>query len=182
MTIGEDRTMVCWIARNEEGIVMAAVAVDYCTPKTLSEWRAEGRTPELVDFGVGSCVLNRTLPPRASVLSAGGRCAMSDHTKGPWHVRVPTETECQNGAGQYVHAANGEGVAYAQRGVDAPLIAAAPELLDALRKALDVMTINQKVRSPAWGGEATESSAIGKARAAIAKATQPPQPARSEAT
>lgn len=37
----------------------------------------------------------------------------------------------------------------------------------ALQDALDVMVINEKVRSPSWDGEATEASAIGKARAAL---------------
>ncbi len=59
---------------------------------------------------------------------------MSKHTSGPWAVAVPAENECQLGAGHYVNAADGEGVAYAQRSPDdACLIARAP----AMREALD---------------------------------------------
>jgi hypothetical protein len=43
---------------------------------------------------------------------------------------------------------------------------------DVMRLALDVMTINEKVRSPAWDGEATEASAIGQMRSAVGASQQ----------
>ena len=44
------------------------------------------------------------------------------------------------------------------------------ELVEVLELALNIMTIDMKVRSPQWNGEATVDSAIGMARAAITKA------------
>ena len=61
--------MACaWILRNEYGVVRAISMAAYTEPKRLEEWKADGHTPELVDFGDCEIVVNATLPYRARVI------------------------------------------------------------------------------------------------------------------
>lgn len=53
---------------------------------------------------------------------------------------------------------------------NAHLIAAAPELYEALELAIFCMVANEKIKNPEWDERATPTSAIGKARAILAKA------------
>ena len=53
---------------------------------------------------------------------------------------------------------------------NAHLIAAAPELYEALGLSLFIMESQQKILDPDFDGSATEASAIGRARAALRKA------------
>ncbi len=100
---------------------------------------------------------------------------MSEHTPGPWQRSkiggLTIYGSSQANRSKDVVAIIGS---RAEASANARLIAAAPVLLAALKVALDVMTINEKVRSPEWDGEATEASAIGNARAAIAEAAGVP--------
>ena len=61
------------------------------------------------------------------------------HSPSPWHIAVPSPDECNLGEGLYVRSAEDLPVAFASSGnpVDAQLIAAAPELLDELRRLAD---------------------------------------------
>lgn len=58
---------------------------------------------------------------------------------------------------------------------NARLIAAAPEMLKALKDALESLEWRTRQDNPHWDGKATPDSCIGTARAAIAKATGEPQ-------
>ncbi len=53
---------------------------------------------------------------------------------------------------------------------NARLIASAPEMLAALRNALELLELKERYTHPGWNGDATPTSVIGVARAAIAKA------------
>ena len=95
---------------------------------------------------------------------------MSKHTEGPWFVPTPTyrtlyvEARVGNGMLQEV-ASCGPTAVPAQQAANAQLIAAAPELLEALKLALEYWRHRQqryKNRSPVW---------VQAARAAITKAT-----------
>lgn len=92
---------------------------------------------------------------------------MSEHAPGPW--------EAQNTAGHDLHGqtavydANGKDVAIVYDGTaNAPLIAAAPELLDALKSLLEGIAQNVMI-SARLGGKRDAHERITRARAAIAK-------------
>lgn len=90
------------------------------------------------------------------------------HTPGPWHLnhfeKFPASIHC---AGGYVAQATSGSMfelTEEQRHANARLIAAAPELLEALKN------LDDAVNEPSLGIDIVEAS--NKARAAIAKATQ----------
>ena len=85
------------------------------------------------------------------------------HTPGPWRVEIDSRTDCRIvvGASGYRIATPHEGVAEFN-GYDADLVAAAPELLEALESMIS-----------SWDGPADVEKmdlAIQSARSAIAKA------------
>jgi hypothetical protein len=49
-----------WIVRNGAGVVRAASVAEFTDPKTIKEWRDEGRHPELIE--ADEIQLNRPLP------------------------------------------------------------------------------------------------------------------------
>lgn len=55
-----------WITRNEAGIVRAASVAEYTDPKTIREWREQGRSPELIEAEFVQ--LNAPLPPGIRVI------------------------------------------------------------------------------------------------------------------
>jgi hypothetical protein len=105
---------------------------------------------------------------------------MANSTPGPWKMRDDREVEIMlcgiDGVSDWVHAVDDKGAnvagcygrSYEENAANARLIAAAPDLLAALRDVLEVL---EWKLHPEWDGSATPESAIGKARAAIAKAT-----------
>src|SRR5262245_59246736 len=97
---------------------------------------------------------------------------MSKHTSGPWHA-VPFLV----GSGMTVKDGTGHSVVttasfrpWEETEANARLIAAAPDLLSALR---EFVAINDRPHDPTRG---TWDAAIVMARAAIARATQVPDP------
>lgn len=94
---------------------------------------------------------------------------MSKHTKGPWKaVYMPEE-----GGDHVIIAASGISVALSIGGTaseipNARLIAAAPELLEALE---DLITVTSILEPTCLGDEGAKDNAIYLARSAIAKAT-----------
>lgn len=62
--------MACaWIHRDEEGIVRGAIMVPYAGLDEIADWKADGLTPELVDFGDAPIAINAPLPSTARVVS-----------------------------------------------------------------------------------------------------------------
>jgi len=92
---------------------------------------------------------------------------MSAHTPGPWHVRGPARTSgwgvCIVGGLTYV--ARIPGRASARKEANTRLIAAAPELLDALRE----LTI--AAEAAGWDVDAANAPILNAARTALANAT-----------
>lgn len=110
----------------------------------------------------------------------GPDIAMSKHTPGPWTAHVPypatnpryaVTASYPNGLTFEVAVASMGDWSMAEARANATLIAAAPELLEALRGIVQELDefgfINSQDNDPDGG----ESPAIGTARAAIAKAT-----------
>ena len=65
---------------------------------------------------------------------------MSTHTPGPWHVtKGPAAREIRADDGPYIASVYDIAVTYGERNANARLIAAAPELLDAARLAVDAI-------------------------------------------
>ena len=103
-------------------------------------------------------------------------------TPGPWHSAMKSEKSWNigvytEGGDEVAHIAVKSAFAAPRRDADARLIAAAPELYDALRELLTDMVIAQgnmrkaAKRDPAWEGCAEIiQPRIDAARAAIAKA------------
>lgn len=96
---------------------------------------------------------------------------MTEHTEGPWAIVTrtgPREVTLQRRhweIGQQELPHRGVGIAFGDTEANARLIAAAPELLDALKQALVVMESVAETH-----GYDTEVGAVPAARAAIAKA------------
>ena len=89
---------------------------------------------------------------------------MSGHTKGPWKLDGGKQEWFSVRADHYGVVCNIPGYGIGAREANARLIAAAPELLEALEECKEVMA------DPFAYGETCISDAIAKARAAIAKA------------
>ena len=81
---------------------------------------------------------------------------MTQHTPGPWHVVYRYEVEAEDGSG----------IGKANRGDDALLFAAAPDLLEALR---ELVTICQE--DPSFCDPEHEPDSYAALKAAIALAT-----------
>jgi len=94
---------------------------------------------------------------------------MSMHTPGPWHIRGPAHTAgwgvCIAGASEIV--ARIPGRASARKEANARLIAAAPDLLEAVQ---NLLAWAEKVHAP--GVTRINYSGMDAARAAITKATE----------
>ena len=99
---------------------------------------------------------------------------MTDHTPGPWYDVAFYGNHSIGSVDVRVAEVVRDGVDDVEGEANARLIAAAPDLLDALRNALDTIEIGQRIRDPKWDGSAAPHSTIGMARAAIAKATGGP--------
>ncbi|MGP5757726.1 hypothetical protein [Pseudomonas aeruginosa] len=98
---------------------------------------------------------------------------MSKHTPGPWHVGGPNKCTIYDKHGQRL-ANSFEGVMATQRTdseceANARLIAAAPELLEALKGMLEVY--GGQYNDDCLPKSSSELDLIQQARAAIAKAT-----------
>lgn len=88
---------------------------------------------------------------------------MSKHTRGPWTTHTNQKSfGIYDDSGAVVATVYWSPITHERRTADARLIAAAPDLLEALRKASDILHLINN------DGEYTEECAI--ARAAIAKA------------
>lgn len=109
---------------------------------------------------------------------------MIKHTLGPWEFIEDDGRQVDDCLGPYTicdEARNDLASVYSRENAtvaisrscaiaNARLIAAAPDLLDALQDALFCMESSVKIKNQDWDGSATLESSIGKARAAIAKA------------
>jgi hypothetical protein len=91
---------------------------------------------------------------------------MRKYTLKPW--QAPQKLKSSWG----VYAADGTPVAKTAREADASLIAAAPELLNALQALLNWIPIYPESADGIVGGRSSHQRAIEDARAAIAKATR----------
>lgn len=103
----------------------------------------------------------------------------SKHTPGPWTLDAGKHRMwiCRVGNNPddpeiWSAHENKEGIPwpFGDKHADALLIAAAPDMLEALKDALLCMESATKIRDPNWDGSATLTSPIGVARTAIAKA------------
>ena len=88
---------------------------------------------------------------------------MADHTPGPWKwdgydIRASNDEIILTSDGRFGSDA------------DCHLIAAAPDLLAALKLALEMIEMSVRTRDPNWDGTVKDGRAISNARAAIAKA------------
>lgn len=89
------------------------------------------------------------------------------HTPGPWEYEVH---ELSSGLSGIVYGAHGYAIADHLSEANASLIAAAPELLDALQSF--VAAVDRAKGAPVQFYDGMSNSAITKARAAIVKATR----------
>jgi len=98
------------------------------------------------------------------------------HTAGPWEIdgNIAVRSSGPNGRQVCLCEITVRGrqynETYDEAEANARLIAAAPDLLEALTDALFLMELSETREHPSWDRTAAPASAIGKARAAIAKA------------
>lgn len=104
-------------------------------------------------------------------------------TPGPWRVHTEQPEECSLAAGHYIDAADGSGVAFAQRSPeDAHLIAAAPEMYEVLQRFVDTESgrDDEELYCSYCNAERNhkgmENCALLLARAALARARGEPAP------
>lgn len=92
---------------------------------------------------------------------------MAEHTPGPWHVTAgPYPREIRADDGPFIASVYDLGVTYGERNANARLLAAAPELLDALKEAADwIATHGDTLPASAMKLSAVLTAAIAKATA-----------------
>jgi hypothetical protein len=101
---------------------------------------------------------------------------MSEHTPGPWRLNsdallVGNDALKMSIAIAYDSSTAADGVSREEMKANARLIAAAPDLLEALKGALDSLLYVQSEYGDQVGGWGVRDDRIRKAREAIAKAT-----------
>ena len=91
-------------------------------------------------------------------------------TQGPWFANDRFVSTRQNGFGDVAVVQPDHGDAEATAAFIAHAANLHDELVDALEVAIFCMVANEKIKNPEWDERATPTSAIGKARAILAKA------------